>query len=96
LTSFSCPVRSPFPATKTTRYWEEHETYHYWRNPSTTENGLGLTTVGGCITGGTGKGESDEQWGGNSPLGDASTAKWFVGGGIFNVGKHIAAFILLY
>ena len=50
LTSFSCPVRSPFPATKTTRYWEEHETYHYWRNPSTTENGLGLTTDSGCVS----------------------------------------------
>ena len=76
-------------ATKTTRYWEEHDTYHYWRNPSTTENGFGLTTVGGCITGGTGKSESPEQWGGNSPLGDASTAWCFVGGGIFNVGKLI-------
>ena len=76
-------------ATKTTRYWEEHETYHYWLNPSTTDNGLGLTTVGGCITGGTGMSESPEQWGGNSPLGDASTAWCFVGGGIFNVGKLI-------
>ena len=80
-------------ATKTTRYWEEHETFHYWRNPSTTENGFGLTTVGGCITGGTGKSESPEQWGGNSPLGgplgDASTETCFVGGGIFNVGKLI-------
>ena len=77
-------------ATKTTRYWEEHKTYHYWRNPSTTDNGLRLTTVGGCITGGTGKSESSpEQWGGISPLGDASTASWFVGGGIFNVGKLI-------
>ena len=77
-------------ATKTTRYWKEHETYHYWRNPSTTDNGLRLTTVGGCITGGTGKSESSpEQWGGISPLGDASTASWFVGGGIFNVGKLI-------
>lgn len=90
MTSFSCPVRSPFPATKTTRYWEEHETFHYWLNPSTTDNGLGLTTLGGCITGGTGKSESSpEQWGGISPLGDASTASWFVGGGIFNVGKLI-------
>ena len=76
-------------ATKTTRYWEEHETFHYWRNPSTTDNGSGLTTVGGCITGGTGKSESSRQWGGISPLGDASTASWFVGGGIFNVGKLI-------
>ena len=76
-------------ATKTTRYWEEHETFHYWRNPSTADNGLGLITVGGCITGGTGKSEWPEQWGGNSPLGDASTGQWFVGGGIFNVGKLI-------
>lgn len=76
-------------ATKTTRYWEEHATYHYWLNPSTTDNGLGLTTLGGCITGGTGKSESNEQWGGKSPLGDVSTATCFVGGGIFNVGKLI-------
>ena len=82
LTSFSCPVRSPFPATKTTRYWEEHETYHYWRNPSTTENGLGLTTVGGCITGGTGKGESDEQWENLLPDGFPSEKGFsYVGGG---------------
>lgn len=33
--------------------------------------------------------EWPEQWGGNSPLGDASTAWCFVGGGIFNVGKLI-------
>ena len=37
-------------ATKTTRYWEEHKTYHYWRNPSTTDNGLGLTTDSGCVS----------------------------------------------
>ena len=75
-------------ATKTTRYWEEHETYHYWLNPSTTDNGLGLTTVGGCITGGTGKGESDEQWGNRLPDGfPPETGSSYVGGGIFNLGK---------
>ncbi len=69
-------------ATKTTRYWEEHETYHYWRNPSTTDNGFGLTTVGGCITGGTGKGESDEQWENLLPDGFPSEKGFsYVGGG---------------